>query len=91
MQILGSCSYILLLQIVHNCFILFFFGGYFVFAHTEFASAVALVVKIIFFDDGDTAFAQSSFSPVLFPPGYIRVGFYGVVSGLIDLFQTFPA
>ena len=70
-----------------------------VFAHTEFAAAVLLVVEIIFLDDLETAFLKSALSPVPVPPDDIRsLSFRGSVcfcagpfSCFIYLFQRFPA
>ena len=70
-----------------------------VFAHTEFAAAVLLVVEIIFLDDLETALLKSTLSPVPVPPDYIRslscrgsVCFCaGPLSCFVYLFQGLPA
>ena len=70
-----------------------------VFAHTEFAATVLLVVEIIFLDDLETALLQSALSPVPVPPDYIRslscrgsVCFCaGPPSRFVYLFKGFPS
>ena len=40
--------------------------------HAKLTSAISLIVEVIFFNYGDSSFAESAFAPVLCPVGDVR-------------------
>lgn len=60
-------------------------------SHAEFASAILLVVEVVFLYDSYSAFAQASLAPVLVPPADIVVWLHCISARLVYLFQTFPS
>ena len=62
-----------------------------VFSHTEFTSAVQLVVEGVFLEQLVAPFLQAAFAPVLFPEDGAGAGCGGAPSGFVDLVEVFPA
>ena len=58
--------------------------------HAKLASAVLLVVEIVFAEELVATFLKSVLAPILWPEGSALHGFLGCKSGLVDLLQIFP-
>ena len=58
--------------------------------HTELATAIPLIIEIVFLNNSYTAFAQSTLAPVLFPPDDIGIVRCGKMSSVVDLLQALP-
>lgn len=54
--------------------------------HAKLASAILLIIKAIFFDNGDSSLAQTTFAPVLFPEGDIAKLGNGKTTSFRNLF-----
>jgi predicted membrane-bound spermidine synthase len=58
--------------------------------HTELASTILLIIKIVLLDDGYAALAQSALAPVLLPPSDIGIMRNSIMAGFVDLLQALP-
>ena len=62
----------------------------FLLPHTELASAILLIIKIVFLNNSDATFTQTALAPILLPPSDVGIMRNGVMAGFIDLLQTLP-
>lgn len=60
-------------------------------AHTEFTTAILLIIKVVLFDNRNPPLTQSTLPPVLSPPAYLRIRLNRILTGRINLLQTLPA
>lgn len=63
--------------------------------HTEFTSAIQLIIEIIFLDDMQATFLQTVLAPVMVPPDDFAIWrdhlLAGPTSGFIDLVKRLPS
>ena len=63
--------------------------------HTEFTSAIQLIIEVIFLDDLQATFLQTVLAPVMVPPDDFAIWrddlLTGPAPGFIDLIKRFPS